>query len=432
MTASLYRGRRERLAATLKEGIVVVPTAPLKTRNDDSDYPYRFDSNFHYLSGFPEPNAVLVMVLGDRPRSILFCQPKDEKKEIWEGYLYGPQVAREQFGFDEAYPIAELDQRLAEWLVHQPVLHFPLGADSSWDGRMITLMNQVRAAARNGERVPDQLSDVRGAIAEMRLIKDQTEIGLMRQAGQISAEAHRRAMQASRPGMMEYQLEAELQYTFYRHGSRFPAYTSIVASGLNACVLHYGENNRQMHDGELVLIDAGCEFQGYASDITRTFPVNGRFSGPQKAIYELVLAAQHAAIDCIRPGTPFTEPHDVALKVLTQGLIDLKLLTGSVESAIEQGSYRQFYMHKTSHWLGLDVHDAGSYKIDGVSRRLQPGMVLTVEPGLYFRPAANVPAEFTHIGVRIEDDILVTAEGYENLTIDAPKTVADIESVMVR
>ncbi|HSC81747.1 MAG TPA: Xaa-Pro aminopeptidase [Chitinolyticbacter sp.] len=429
---SPFQARRSRLAGTLTPGIVILPTAPELARNADTQFPYRFDSSFYYLTGFTEPEAVLVLLVqeGGEFEAVLFCRDKNLEREIWDGYRHGPQAAREAFGFNRAYSWDDLDTELVKLIANQPRIHTPFGIDAAWDARVAGWLNAVRSQARAGVAAPREIVDVRDAVNELRLFKDEAELDVMRRAGSINAAAHVRAMRATRPGMMEYAVEAELLHDYYRQGSRFPAYTSIVASGPNACVLHYVENNRQMQDGDLLLIDAGCELDGYASDITRTFPVNGRFSGPQKAVYELVLAAHTAAMQQALPGKPWNAMHDAAVAVLAQGLIDLKLLKGSLEEALESESYRQFYMHRTGHWLGLDVHDAGAYKQNGDWRALAPGMVFTVEPGLYIRPADNVPAEFEHIGVRIEDDVVITASGNEVLTDGCPRDVAGIEALM--
>ena len=428
-----FQARRARLLATMQAaggGVAVIPTAPERIRNRDTHYGYRFDSYFYYLSGFREPDAVLVLVAGDTPRSLLFCREKDVEREIWDGYRFGPEAARETFGFDAAHSIADLDAQLGSLFANQPAIFHSLGYEPAWDSRVTDALNRVRAQARSGCTAPAQIRDVRGLIDEMRLVKDASELATLRRAAEISGEAHRRAMRATRPGAQEYQIEAELLHEFRRHGSQAPAYGSIVAGGAHACVLHYVDNDGVLNDGDLLLIDAGCELDGYASDITRTFPVNGRFSGPQKAAYELVLAAQAAAIAATRPGAGWNDPHDAATHVLAQGFIDLGLLQGNLDGVLESGSYRQFYMHRTGHWLGLDVHDAGEYKLAGEWRPLVPGNVLTVEPGCYIRPAEGVPEAFWNIGIRIEDDALVTAEGCEILTVDTPKHVADIEALM--
>jgi Xaa-Pro aminopeptidase len=426
-----FLDRRARLLARMGDGVAILPTAPERLRNRDATYPYRSDSYFHYLTGFDEPEAVLVLIAGDAPRSILFCRDRDPEKEIWDGYRYGPEGAQQKFGFDEAHAIAALDEKLPGLIANQPSLWHSLGFEPEWDARIGRALNAVRAQSRAGKRAPGVVQDLRAVLDEMRLVKDGFEIALMRRAADIAAAAHRRAMQAAAPGRHEFEIEAEFLHEFRRRGSQFPAYTTIVASGPGACVLHYVNNDRQMQDGELLLIDAGCELDGYASDITRTFPVNGRFSGPQEDVYELVEAAQAAAIATIKPGAHFMAPHEAAVKVLAQGMIDLKLLHGSVDAVIESESYKRFYMHRTSHWLGMDVHDVGEYKTGDDWRQLAPGMVLTVEPGCYVRPADDVPAAFHNIGIRIEDDALVTLNGCEVLTTAAPKSIADIEALMV-
>lgn len=424
--------RRNALMQSMAAGVAIIPTAPEVMRNRDSHYPYRSDSYFYYLTGFTEPEAVLLLIAGNEPKSVLFCRDKDLEREIWDGFRHGPDGARERFGFDEAYSITRLDELVPGFMANQPRLFYSFGADAHWDGRIAGWLNQVRAHGRSGVSAPAEMADPRVLLDEMRLFKSSVELEVMRRAADISVEAHKHAMQTARPGMMEYEIEAALLHQFYRHGSRSPAYSSIVAGGANACVLHYVENNQRLHDGDLLLIDAGCELECYASDITRTFPVNGRFSAAQKDIYELVLAAQQAAIDKIRPGSHWNEPHEAALDVLIRGFIDFGLCKGSHDSVLESGDYRRFYMHRTGHWLGLDVHDAGEYKqADGSWRVLQPGMTLTVEPGCYIRPADDVPRAFWNIGVRIEDDALVTADGCEIMTAGAPKTVAEIESLMV-
>ena len=426
-----FKARRSRLARSLGEGIVVLPTAPERTRNADSHYDYRWESGFYYLTGFREPEAVLVMVLGAKPRSILFCREKNLEREIWDGFRYGPQLAAEVFGFDEAYPYGELDQRMPDLIADQAALHTPLGMDAEWDQRIAGWLNAVRARVRTGVTAPAEIRDVRATINDMRLVKDEYELGVMRRAAEISSAAHARAMRTATPGMREYQVEAELMHEFLRNGARAPAYGSIVASGANACVLHYRENTAELRKGDLLLIDAGCELDSYASDITRTFPVGAKFSQAQRDIYELVLASQEAAIRAVKPNADFIDYHDAATRVLVEGLIELKLCKGSVDKVLEDNSYKQFYMHRTGHWLGLDVHDAGDYMQKGKWRKLKPGMVLTVEPGLYIRPAENVPKAFWNIGVRIEDDVLVTAKGREILTAACPKQVKEIEDLVL-
>ena len=430
MDMGVYQGRRAKLAAAMRGGVAVVPTAPERTRTRDSHYPYRFDSYFYYLTGFREPDAVLVILAGENARSILFCRDRDPEREIWDGFRYGPERARAAFGVDEAHPIGDLDKLAPDFLADRGAVHTPLGADPAWDVRITGWINQVRARARTGVAAPSELKDVCATLDEMRLIKGPEEIALMRRAAKITAGAHRRAMRAARPGRVEHEIEAELLHEFRLHGAQGPAYPPIVAGGERACVLHYVENDGALKDGELLLIDAGCELHGYAADLTRTFPVNGKFSAEQREIYQLVLAAQAAAIAAVKPGNLWEAPHRAAVKVLTQGLIDLKLIKEGLEQAIETETYRKFYMHRTGHWLGLDVHDVGDYKRGGEWRALVPGMVLTVEPGCYIRGGEDVPARFRGIGVRIEDDVLVTEGGAEILTEGAPKSIPDIEALV--
>jgi len=427
---SIYAHRRSLLASRMQNGVAIVPAAPERTRNRDAHYPYRFDSYFYYLTGFREPEAVLVVVAGGQAKSLLFCRDKNPEREVWDGFRHGPAAAKEALGFDEAHSITRLDELMPELLANQTTLFGHLGTDSAWDARVIGWINEVRNRARSGVTAPREIEDVHVVLDEMRLIKSAEELATMRRAAEISTGAHRRAMESARPGRTEYEIEAELVYEFRRHGAQAPAYTPIVAAGANACVLHYVENAGALTDGDLLLIDAGCELDGYASDITRTFPVNGKFSGPQKDVYEMVLAAQAAALAEVRPGNTWDQPHEAAVRVLAQGMIDLGLLSGGVEQAIETEAYKKFYMHRTGHWLGLDVHDAGEYKLNGQWRALQPGMVLTVEPGCYIRAGDGVPEKFANIGVRIEDDVLVTDDGHEVLTTAAPKTPGDIENVM--
>mgnify|MGYP001275454675 FL=1 len=434
MTHAHFTARRKRLLQTIGDGVAVVPTAPEVIRNRDAHHPYRFDSYFWYLTGFPEPEAVLVLVGGQgkqKAKSILFCREKNEEREIWDGFRYGPKAAKAAFGFDAAYPIGEFDKRLPELLADRPTLWHAIGHDPAWDARVNQALNAVRAQARAGVRAPRAIHDLRAELDAMRLVKDSAETDLQRLAADIASAGHARAMRACRPGMAEYELEAELTYEFRRRGADAHAYTPIVAGGANACVLHYVSNDKVLNDNTLVLIDAGCEVQGYASDITRSFPVNGRFNAAQKDAYEIVLAAQQAAFAAIAPGRHFMEAHEAALRVLTQGLVDLKLLAGNVDNLIDSKAYQRFYMHRTGHWLGLDVHDAGDYKIGNDWTPLVPGMTLTVEPGLYIRPAADIPPALAGIGIRIEDDVRVIEGGCDVYTT-APRTVAEIEEVMRR
>ncbi len=441
----VYADRRRRLARAMQQaggGVAVLSSGSEVMRNRDSDYPFRWDSYFYYLTGFPEPDATVVIVAGDdEPRSLLFCREKDAERETWDGFRYGPEAAAEIFGFDDSGTNAALGDAVERELANQSAIFYPLGADPATDEQVRQWLAQVRAQSRTGITAPARAIDVHQLIDEMRLIKDEHELGLMRRAAEISAEAHVRAMKICRPGLHEYEIEAELLHEFRRNGSQFPAYGSIVASGANACVLHYRANDAAMCDGDLLLIDAGCELDGYASDITRTFPVNGRFTKGQRELYEIVLAAQHAAIQVTRPGSDFNTPHEAALKVLVQGMLDTGLLSGSLDEALESGSYRRFYMHRTGHWLGMDVHDCGDYRDRNEDssrdpdqppawRPLLPGMVLTVEPGIYVRGAEDIPEHFHDVGIRIEDDAVVTEQGCEIITSSVPKHPDEIERLM--
>ena len=434
-----YAARRAALMAQMLPGsVAIIATAPEVPRNSDCDYPYRHDSYFYYLSGFTEAHSALALVAASATapaRAILFCRAKNTEREIWDGFRHGPEAARVTFGFDAAFPIEELDVEMARLLADAPALYYALGG--SLDTQVKLWLQQVRQKARSGITAPASAHDIGGMLDAMRLFKDSEEQALMRRAADISSAAHARAMRATRPGLHEYAIEAELLYEFRRNGAQFPAYSSIVAGGANACILHYSANNAVLNDGDLLLIDAGCELDGYASDITRTYPVNGRFSGPQKALYELVLAAQQAAFDVIRPGSAQSAIHEAAVQVLAQGMLDLHLLDrqqhGSVQDVIADKSYLPFYMHGTSHWLGMDVHDVGAYRNTSAAgkpwRALEAGMVLTVEPGIYVRPGPGVPEQFWHTGIRIEDDVLVTPQGHEIFST-APKSIAEIEQLM--
>ena len=430
--SSPYVARRDRLFASIGDDIAIIPTAPEVLRNRDTGFLYRHDSYFYYLTGFTEPDSVLVLVGGTERKAILFCREKNIEREIWDGYRYGPDAAREIFRFDEAHPIEKLQEELPKLMSDRSAVHSPVGMSAAWDADIATASNGVRDMARTGVSAPNSVIDVRAALDDMRLIKDSHEVALMRRAAEISSLAHARAMRVTRPGQHEYHIEAELAHEFIRHGARTPAYNHIVASGPNACVLHYNDSSRKMQDGDLLLIDAGCEYEGYASDITRTFPVNGKFSGPQRDVYQAVLDAQLACMDALKPGKAFNEYHDVATRVLSQRMLDLGLLKGSLDQVIEEKTYMQFYMHRAGHWIGMDVHDAGAYRVKGESQTLRAGMVVTNEPGLYIRPDADVPEHFWNIGVRIEDDVLITATGNDNLTIKTPKTVAEVEAACAR
>ena len=456
---SVYAERRARLAAQLgPDDIAIVPTAPERMRNRDSDFLYRHDSYFYYLTGFTEPGACLVLTQDGK--STLFCNPKDPEREIWDGYRLGPDAAVPALGIDAAYSAVELDQRLPRMLENRACVWYPFATHSGLAARVDSWLTPVRARVRYGALCPARQADLCLLLDEMRLVKDAHELALMRHASDISAAAHIRAMRRCarmlRAGeeVREYHLDAELLHAFRDQGSQAPAYGSIVAAGANACVLHYRADKAPVRDGELVLIDAGCEFDGYASDITRTFPANGRFTGPQRALYELVLASQEAAVAATRAGARFNAPHEATVAVLAQGLLDLGLLDkrqhGTAQDVIERRAYFQFYMHRTSHWLGMDVHDCGSYVepsevgqtserrdplsgeiiVDRPSRILRTGMVLTIEPGLYVRPAPGVPEAFHHLGIRIEDDAVVQQEGCELITRGVPVQPDAIEALM--
>jgi Xaa-Pro aminopeptidase len=426
------RRRKELIAMIGKNSIAIVPAAPERTRSRDTLYPYRQDSDFHYLCGFPEPEAVLVLIPGrSQGQFVLFCRERDRERETWDGYRAGPGGACEQYGADDAFPITDMDEILPGLLEGKSKVYSAIGKDKEFDQHLMEWVNSIRAKARTGAVPPGEFVDLDHLLHENRLFKKPAELKLMRKAAKISAEAHCRAMRASKPGLNEYQLQAEIEHTFAMEGASFPAYTSIVGGGDNACILHYVENNQPLKDGDLVLIDAGCEYQHYAADITRTFPVNGRFSPEQKAIYELVLKAQLAGIEAARAGNHWDAPHQATVEVITAGLVKLGLLKGSVKKLIAAGAYSEFYMHRAGHWLGMDVHDVGDYKVDGEWRLLEPGMVMTIEPGIYIAPdCKKVAKKWRGIGVRIEDDVAITRKGTEVLTAGAPKTVGEIEALM--
>jgi Xaa-Pro aminopeptidase len=445
----VYRTRRERVLAALRAaggGVAIVPTAPEALRNRDADYPYRHDSYFYYLTGFTEPDALLVLVANPppgAPASILFCREKNVERETWEGFRFGPQGARDAFGFDAAFPIDDIDTQLPRFLADQPALHYALGTTAKLDDQVRGWLDAVRAQGRGGVAAPAAARDLLPLLDEMRLVKDDHELAIMRRAGRISAAAHRRAMAACRPGIREYELEAELLYTFRKFGAQAPAYTSIVAAGANACVLHYPAGNAIARDGDLILIDAACELDGYASDITRTFPASGRFTPAQRELYDIVLAAQQAAIDATRAGVSFDDPHQAAVRVLSQGLLDTGIVArdkfASVDDVIAERAYAPFYMHRTGHWIGMDVHDCGDYRERSAPRdeagalpwrTLHPSMTLTIEPGLYIRPTEGVPERYWNIGIRIEDDAIVMPTGCELITRDVPVAAAEIEALM--
>lgn len=413
------------------DGIAILPTAPHQSRNGDVLFQFRPDSDFYYLTHFPEPEAVLAIVPG-RPEGefILFCREKDALRETWDGRRAGTEGAMELYGADQAFAIEEFDDVLVSLIENRDKVFTIMGRYPDFDSEIIHAVSMIRGKQRAGVHAPGEIVDLGHIMHEMRLLKRKDEIKLMRQAASISAAAHVRAMQATRPGRYEYQVQAELECEFRLGGSQWPAYPSIVAGGANACILHYTENDQALQDGDLLLIDAGAELDCYAADITRTFPVNGKYSGPQKAVYEVVLAAQKAAIEAVAPDRPIVDYHDAAVEVLTDGMIDLGLLSGERNELIETRAYDRFYMHRTGHWLGMDVHDVGDYKVDNQWRLLEPGMVLTVEPGLYITAADDIDPKWHNIGIRIEDDVLVSRGGNDILTAKAPKEMDDIEQLM--
>lgn len=427
-----FQRRRKRLMDMMgDESIAIIPTAPVRMRNRDVEHPFRHDSDFYYLTGFTEPESVAVLIPG-RPTGeyILFCRERDLKMESWNGVRAGLEGAVEKYGADDAFPIEDLDDILPALLGDQERIFYTMGNDPGFDQRVLSWVKHVRDQARSGINAPDEFISLNHILHDMRLYKSRQEIKAMRQAARISALAHKRAMQVCRPGMMEYQVEAELVYEFMRGGARSPAYSSIVGGGANSCILHYTDNNAELKDGDMLLIDAGAEYESYASDITRTFPVNGVFSEAQKEVYEVVLQAQLTAIEAVRPGNHWNEPHEAAVRVITEGLVSLGILKGRVRSLIKEQAYTRYYMHRTGHWLGMDVHDVGDYKLDGEWRMLEAGMVLTIEPGLYLAPARGLARKWWGIGVRIEDDVLVTRDGYDVLSKDTPKSIDEIEALM--
>lgn len=428
-----YARRRAALLQQLPQNsVALVSASHLKTRNRDAEYAFRQDSDFYYLTGFNEPDALLLLIPGRAEGEfVLFCPPRDPQMEIWTGYRAGPEGCVRDFGADQAFALEELEQQMPRLLDGVHRLYYALGSDETLDTRVRGWLNQVRAQSRQGAQAPEELVLLDNLLHEQRLFKSAAELDVMRRAADISAEAHCRAMRLSRPGLYEYQLEAEITGYCMQQGARFQAYSPIVGGGANGCILHYIDNSAELKDGDLVLIDAGCELDNYASDITRTFPVNGRFSPQQRALYQLVLDTQLACIDAMQPGVLWNRIHDLSVELLTEGLIELGLLQGERDALIEAGAYRRFYMHRIGHWLGMDVHDVGQYKLDGEWRPLEPGMVMTIEPGLYVAPDDDsVAPEWRGIGIRIEDDVLVTEQGPDVLTAAVPKTIADIEALM--
>jgi Xaa-Pro aminopeptidase len=433
ISSSEYARRRQDLMAYMEpNSIAIVPSAKEKIRSRDTHFSFRQDSDVHYLTGFDEPDVVVVLIPGrEHGEFVVFCRERDKEREIWDGYRAGPEGACTLYGADDAFPIDDIDDILPGLLEGRKRVYYAMGRDAEFDTQVMTWVNRIRAKVRAGAAPPGEFLDLNHYLHDMRLFKSPDELRLMERSGEIAAQAHVRAMQFCRPGVYEYQLEAEILHEFAMHGARFPAYNTIVGGGANGCILHYIDNNQPLKDGDLVLIDAGCEYEYYASDITRTFPVNGKFSPEQKALYELVLDAQAAAIAAVKPGNHWNQPHEAAVRVLTEGLVRLGLLDGSVEQLIVTDAYREFYMHRTGHWLGMDVHDVGDYKVGGEWRVFEPGMVLTVEPGLYVAPDnKRVSKKWCGIGIRIEDDVVVTESGCAILTSGVPKTVAEIEALM--
>jgi Xaa-Pro aminopeptidase len=425
------RRRKQLMRMMGPDSIAILPTNPEQPRNRDVDFPFRPDSDFYYLTGFAEPEAVAVLVPGrEHGEYLLFCRDRDPEMEIWNGRRAGPEGAVEHYAADDAFPVGDMDDILPGLLESRERVFYTMGATPHFDNRVIGWVNRIRSQSRAGKHAPDEFVSLEHFVHDMRLYKSRAEVKVMRQAANIAARAHKRAMRVCEPGMMEYELEAEYLHEFHKAGGE-AAYPSIVGGGENACILHYTENNAELHDGELVLIDAGAEHEYYASDITRTFPVNGRFSKAQQAVYELVLDAQFAAIEEVYPGNHWNAPHQAAVKVITKGLVKLGLLKGRPAALIKDQAYRRFYMHRTGHWLGMDVHDVGDYKGGDEWRVLEPGMVLTVEPGLYIAAGSKgVARKWWNIGVRIEDDVLVTRDGYDVLSKNVPKTVDEIEALM--
>lgn len=426
-----FKARRQRLLEQMDDNsIAIIPAASEVTRSRDTEYPFRQDSDFFYLTGFNEPNAVLVLSKNSHVSSTLFCLEKDKLAEIWQGRRIGFEKAKSDYLFENTYPLSELNEQLLVMLSTQQTLYFAQGAYPEFDSKVFALLGTLRSTAKKGNTAPSTIKDIRGLIHEMRLFKSLSEIEVMRESCEISARGHIRAMRFSHAGATEFQLEAELHHHYAINGARYPAYGTIVGSGDNANILHYTQNSDVLKEGELVLIDSGCELQGYAADITRTFPVNGKFSKEQAALYTIVLDAQNAAFEALKPGGYMSHANKCAMQVITKGLLDLGILSGDFDELMAQQACKEYYMHGIGHWLGLDVHDVGNYKIDNVERVFEPGMVLTIEPGLYISKDSNAPKKYQGIGIRIEDNLLITDAGYENLTLSVPKTISEIETLM--
>ena len=432
MIHSMFQRRRIELLNQINDNdIVILPTSTVQSRNSDVDFQFRPDSDFYYLTGFNEPESVAVLCPGrEQGEYVIFCREKDKLREMWDGRRAGLEGAIEYYGADDAFPIEDIGEILPGMMEEREKVYTTVGRYPTFDASILSWLNKIKRDARSGKHAPYELVDLNHLLHEQRLIKRKDEINIMRKAGKISALGHKRAMQVCNPGMYEYQVQAELECEFRKGGSHYNAYPSIVAGGENSCILHYTENNHVLKDGDLLLIDAGAELDCYAADISRTFPVNGKFSAEQRALYDIVLAAQLAAFDHCSVGHSWNEPHEAAVKVISQGLLDEGLLKGNLDEVIENNTYSQFYMHRTGHWLGMDVHDVGDYQLEESWRELEPGMVFTVEPGIYVNPADGVDERWNNIGIRIEDNVLVKKDGYENLTESAPKSPDDIEAVM--
>ena len=432
MNKKEFAKRRKTLAEHMGENsIAILPSATMKARNRDVDHPFRQDSDFYYLSGFNEPEAVLVVIPGrEHGESVLFCRERNPEKEMWDGDILGPERATEQLGFDDAFPIGDIDEILPGMIEGTDKVYYSMGLDAQFDSRVMEWINVIRSKVRSGAHPPGEFVALEHALHELRLFKSSAEIKVMEKAAEISAQAHIKAMQRSEAGLYEYHLESAILAHFMDNGARFSAYPSIVGGGKNACVLHYIDNDQKLKDGDLVLIDAGCELDNYAADITRTFPVNGKFSAAQAEIYQIVLDAQLAAIDAVKPGNHWNHPHEAAVRVITKGLLELGILDGPLETLIEEEAYKPYYMHRTGHWLGLDVHDVGEYKVGDEWRVLEPGMVMTVEPGIYISQTAKVAKKWRGIGIRIEDDVVVTKKSCKVMTSAVPKSIAEIEALM--
>ncbi|MFT7559531.1 MAG: Xaa-Pro aminopeptidase [Flavobacteriales bacterium] len=428
-----FKRRRDGLMAMMEpNSIAIVPSSQEKVRSRDTCFPFRQDNDLLYLSGFLEPESVLVLIPGrEHGEYVLFCRERNREREIWDGYRAGPEGAVKDFGADDAFPIDDIDEILPGLIEGRERMYYAMGRDTSFDNQVMEWVNIIRSKVRSGAHPPGEFLDLDHFLHDMRLFKSAEEVRLMENAAEISAQAHCKAMKLCVPGMYEYQLETVIQHDCAMNGGRYSAYNSIVGGGTNACILHYVENDSKLKKGDLCLIDAGCEYEHYASDITRTFPVSGKFSKDQKALYQIVLDAQLAALECAAPGRHWNEPHEASVRVITQGLLDLGLLKGELESAISDGAYKEFYMHRIGHWIGLDVHDVGDYKVGGEWRVLEDGMVMTVEPGIYVAvDNEDVDARWRGIGIRIEDDVLITKTGHRILSSSVPKSVEDIEALM--